>query len=97
MAFLSDINAHLDAFAAASNVSRENVRVRLTLADGSSVVVHGLQTVDAPSANGWGLIRGLVSADSQTQALSVREGHVVKAEFQLPSESKSIGFQAEAG
>ena len=96
MAFLSDVQTHLNTFAAQNQVGEDEIHVRLTLADGSHVIVPGLQTKDAPTANGWGMIQSLPSPDSHVEALVIREIHVIKAEFQLaPSERKPIGFQSE--
>lgn len=94
MAFLSDITTHLQNYAHAHQVDSQAVHVRLTFADGSSLLVRGLSVFDPPVAQGWGMIRGTASAESD--AVIIREGHIIKAEFQLaPAERKPIGFQSE--
>lgn len=95
MSFLNDIVAHLNAYASTNQVNPAQVHVRLTFADGSGIWVRGLEVADAPTPNGWGMI--VTSVSAQTQALVIREAHVIKAEFQLtPADREQIGFHTEA-
>lgn len=55
--------------------------MRLTLADGTHVMVHGLR-VDGPAGMyGWGMISGIAS--EPVDVLLIREDHLVTVEFRV--------------
>ena len=45
--FLTDIVTHLTTFAASKGIKTEDADIRITLADNSSFIVHGLKTTGA--------------------------------------------------
>ncbi len=55
--FLARVVDHLREYAQLGGVSEDEVYVRLTLADGSSVILQGLQLSQAKGDHRWGMIR----------------------------------------
>ena len=79
--FLDGVAAHLESFAADRGVRKEDVYVRITLADGTHVVVRGLAVAGPTGTYAWGMITGIAS--DSVDALLIREDHIVTVEFQV--------------
>ena len=93
--FLHDVVSHFQSFAKSRGVNPDDVHVRFFLADGSSYIVRGLKTTAPAASGGWGLIESV--AGGATDALAVREQHIVKIELAVnPGEPTSIGLHTEA-
>lgn len=96
--FMEGIVRHLEAYAKSAGVKAENVHVRLVLADGALHHLLGLKVFGPFPATslGWGMVEG--ATGSATEALVIRESHVLKVEFEVkPTERKPIGLHTEAG
>lgn len=96
--FMEGVVRHLEAYAKSAGIKPENVHVRLVLADGTTHLLLGLKVSGPfpPGALGWGMIEGVIG--STTEALVVRESHVLKIEFERKVvERKPIGLHTEAG
>jgi hypothetical protein len=93
--FLDGVASHLHAFSKAKGVSPDQVHIRLSLADGTHLVVRGLRTEGPRGVHGWGMIHGI--AGEPIDALLIREDHINTVEFQLaPMQSGPLGLEAEA-
>ena len=92
--FLEGIVHQLEVFATTSGVKPEDVTVRLVFNDGDVMNVRRLKLTAPFGASQWGMIQG--DQAGVIRAVSIREADVLRAEFQLPLESRgSIGFSAE--
>jgi hypothetical protein len=69
---------------------------RLALADGTHVIVHGLQVRGSQGAHNWGMIEGIAS--DSVDALLIREDHILTVELQIaPMLRGPVGLLAERG
>jgi hypothetical protein len=92
--FLIDVAHCLTTFAKSRGISPDSVFVRFTLADSSTFVAKGLKLTPMSNAQGWMIESALTTT---TNALVVRETHIIKAEFdQEPVEKMPIGLHTEA-
>lgn len=94
MSFLDGVKEHLTIFSQSRGVSAKDVHVRITLADGTHLIVQGLQAEGPAGTFQWGMISGFAS--ESVDALLIREDHILTVEFQLRPMLKSpAGLQAE--
>ncbi len=92
--FLSGAKAHLKSFAKSNGVKEDDVYVRLTLNDGTHVIVRGLKSGGPRGAQGWGMIGAL--AEDTVDALVIREESIFSIEFQVaPMVRGPAGLRSE--
>jgi hypothetical protein len=93
--FFDGVSKHLKTFAKKRKVAERDIHVRLTLADGTHVIVQGLETEGPAGTYAWGMIYGIAS--DTVDALLIREDHVVTVEFQVaPIARGPAGLHSEA-
>lgn len=92
--FLEGVIHQLEAFAMSAGVQRNDVYVKLTFADGESVVLPGLRICEPYAASDWGMVQGVGA--TVRSAVVIREDNILKIEFNLASTRNApIGFVAE--
>ncbi len=95
--FFLRIKDQVKSFAKANKVAPNDVHIHVTLADGSSFIVHSLKTSPPDEAPGWGALDGFSDVGSP-RAIVIREEHIFRAELRLAAEQgRPIGFAGEAG
>ena len=93
MSFMSDVAEQVACFAESQQVGTDRVHIRFFTADGSDFLVHGGLLFNESGET----VMIYSSPTRSRKALVVREGHLFKAEFQLPNApSSAIGFHTEA-
>lgn len=91
--FVAGLQAHLDAFVNDTKASPTDIYVRLTIADGRTFFIRGLQ-IDSSQGGDCVMIRD--SSARSGKALIIRDSHIVTVELDIsPTKQPPIGFHAE--